>query len=106
MSANKPTSIFQKKLNELKKTQIEKAAELLQDGKSPQDVAEKLNISVKNLAVLLMLKELIAREDKTCPLSDQALADRLQKQGVALARRTVAKYRESLGIPGTAQRRR
>lgn len=54
MSANKPTSIFQKKLNELKKTQIEKAAELLRDGKSPQDVAEKLNISVKDLAVLLM----------------------------------------------------
>lgn len=62
--------------------------------------------TVSQAQALQMLKELIAREDKTCPLSDQALADRLQKQGVALARRTVAKYRESLGIPGTAQRRR
>lgn len=62
--------------------------------------------AVSQAQALQMLKELIAREDKTCPLSDQALADRLQKQGVALARRTVAKYRESLGIPGTAQRRR
>lgn len=62
--------------------------------------------TVSQAQALQMLKDLIAREDKTCPLSDQALADRLQKQGVALARRTVAKYRESLGISGTAQRRR
>lgn len=53
-----------------------------------------------------MLKALISREDKTCPLSDQVLADRLHRQGVALARRTVAKYRESLGIPSAAQRKR
>lgn len=62
--------------------------------------------TVSQAQALQMLKELIAREDKTCPLSDQALADRLHRQGVALARRTVAKYRESLGIPGAAQRRR
>lgn len=62
--------------------------------------------AVSQAQALEMLKALISREDKTCPLSDQALADRLQKQGVALARRTVAKYRESLGIPGAAQRRR
>lgn len=62
--------------------------------------------TVSQAQALQMLKELIAREDKSCPLSDQALSDRLQKQGVALARRTVAKYRESLGIPGAAQRKR
>ncbi len=62
--------------------------------------------AVSQAQALEMLKALISREDKTCPLSDQALADRLQKQGVVLARRTVAKYRESLGIPGAAQRRR
>jgi RNA polymerase sigma-54 factor len=39
-------------------------------------------------------------------LSDQALADHLADSGIKLARRTVAKYREQLGIPGSAQRRR
>lgn len=53
-----------------------------------------------------LLRDLIAREDKTCPLSDQALAERLSRQGIKLARRTVAKYRESLGIPVAAQRKR
>lgn len=62
--------------------------------------------TVSQAQALQMLKELIAREDKACPLSDQALSDRLHRQGVALARRTVAKYRESLGIPGAAQRKR
>lgn len=54
MSANKPASHFQEKLNEFKKSQTEKAAELLRAGKSPQEVAEKLCVSVKDLAVLLM----------------------------------------------------
>lgn len=54
MSANKPTSNFQEKLNEFKKSQTKKAAELLRAGKSPREVAEKLCVSVKDLAVLLM----------------------------------------------------
>ena len=39
-------------------------------------------------------------------LSDQAITDRLAKEGFALARRTVAKYREAIGIGSSAQRRR
>ena len=62
--------------------------------------------TVSQAQALEMLKALISREDKTCPLSDQVLADRLHRQGVALARRTVAKYREALGIPSAAQRKR
>ncbi len=45
------------------------------------------------------LKEIIDNEDKAKPLSDDALAKRLKKQGYKVARRTVSKYREQLNIP-------
>lgn len=48
----------------------------------------------------------IREEDPAYPLSDQALTDRLNEHGCAIARRTVAKYRESLGVPIAARRRR
>ena len=41
---------------------------------------------------------MIAREDKTRPLSDQKIADELGRKGLQIARRTVAKYRDQLGI--------
>lgn len=52
------------------------------------------------------IKELIAAEDATQPLSDQALADIFAERGVAVSRRTVAKYREELGIVSSAKRKR
>lgn len=57
-------------------------------------------------AIKAHLREIIGNETPGKPCSDQALADRLAEQGIRLARRTVAKYREQLGIPGSAQRRR
>ncbi len=45
------------------------------------------------------LKDLIAAEDKKHPLSDDALAAKLKEQGFNVARRTVAKYRDLLGLP-------
>ena len=51
------------------------------------------------------LRELIEAEDRTHPLSDQALMELLNQQGFSLKRRTVAKYRESLGILSTRERR-
>ncbi len=51
------------------------------------------------------LKALVDGEDKARPLSDETLADRLKSQGFPVARRTVAKYRGILGIPGTSERR-
>ena len=47
----------------------------------------------------IALKELIDHEDKSRPLSDDALAEQMKKQGFPVARRTVAKYRMQLGIP-------
>ncbi len=52
------------------------------------------------------LQALVTAESAAHPLSDQALATALAKQGISLARRTVAKYREQLGIPSTRERRR
>lgn len=51
------------------------------------------------------LSEAIEKEDKRTPLSDDALAKLLNGQGLPLARRTVAKYREQLGIPVARLRR-
>lgn len=53
------------------------------------------------------LRELVREEDVVKPLSDQRLAEMLSDEGVTVARRTVAKYREELGIePSWARRRR
>ena len=54
--------------------------------------------SVSNTSVKEMLADIVAIEDKSAPLSDQELVVKLQEKGLSLARRTVAKYREELGI--------
>ena len=46
-----------------------------------------------------VLRELVDAEDKRSPMSDDALSEALKKKGYPIARRTVAKYREQLGIP-------
>lgn len=53
-----------------------------------------------------LLKELIEGEDRRKPLSDQKLCERMAAKGCVLSRRTVAKYRDELGIPGTGGRKR
>lgn len=51
------------------------------------------------------VKKMIEEEDSRKPLTDDAIAIRLQQHGIAVNRRTVAKYREDMGIPSTHQRR-
>lgn len=55
--------------------------------------------------IRLKMKEIIDSEDKSRPLSDDALVDALAAQGFELARRTVTKYRKKLDIPSSRQRR-
>jgi len=55
--------------------------------------------------IRIKLQELIDREDKVKPLSDDALVDSLAEQGLKLARRTITKYRKQMGIPSSRQRR-
>ena len=55
--------------------------------------------------VLAALREVIDGEDKSKPLSDEKIAERLKTAGYPVARRTVAKYRDKLRIPGASERR-
>ncbi len=57
-------------------------------------------------AVRHRIRELIAAETKDNVLSDDKIVDILQGEGIDIARRTVAKYRETLNIPSSVQRRR
>ncbi|GAB5561103.1 MAG: RNA polymerase factor sigma-54 [Synoicihabitans sp.] len=54
--------------------------------------------SVSNTSVKEMINDLISLEDKSRPHSDQELVTKLQEKGIKIARRTVAKYREELGL--------
>ena len=56
-------------------------------------------------AIRAMLRKLIASENPTRPLSDQKLKDILSKEGIRIARRTVAKYREAMAIPSSTERK-
>lgn len=51
------------------------------------------------------LQELIAREDKTKPLSDEDIVSAFRNDGITIARRTVTKYREAMHIPSSRQRK-
>lgn len=66
------------------------------DGKGPE---------VSRTAVKASLKELVDQEDKTRPYSDEQLARLLERAGMSVSRRTVAKYRTELGLGSAFQRR-
>ena len=57
-------------------------------------------------AIRAMIKKLVSQEDPRKPLSDNKIADLLQEEGIEVARRTIAKYRESLNIPSSSDRKR
>jgi len=62
--------------------------------------------SISSTAIRARMRKLIAEEDPAKPLSDSALARILVGEGIEVARRTVAKYRESMGFPSSTERRR
>jgi RNA polymerase sigma-54 factor len=62
--------------------------------------------SASATAIQAMLRKLIDAEDVRKPLSDLAIAEELQRKGIQVARRTVAKYREGLRIPTSSERQR
>lgn len=55
--------------------------------------------------IKLLIREMIEHEDKRRPLTDEALSAMLAEKGLPVARRTVAKYREQLGLPVARMRR-
>ena len=68
-------------------------------------VATDAGGSASSTAIRALIRQLIASEDPRSPLSDSRLADMLGEQGIVVARRTVAKYREALQIAPVAQRK-
>lgn len=57
-------------------------------------------------AVKSIIREMVEKEDSKKPCSDQYMADRMQADGINISRRTVAKYREEMGIPSSQKRKR
>ncbi|WP_444893013.1 RNA polymerase factor sigma-54 [Microbulbifer sp. TRSA001] len=57
-------------------------------------------------AIRALIRKLIDSEAPRKPLSDNKITQELDKQGIKVARRTVAKYRESMGIPSSSERKR
>jgi len=56
-------------------------------------------------AIRALLKQLVAAEDARKPLSDSKISEILSQQGIVVARRTIAKYRESMQIPSVSMRK-
>ena len=73
---------------------------LFSEGMKNEEGEDVSTIEIKNI-----LEKLISNENKKKPLADQALSGLLKEKGYTVARRTVAKYREELGIPPTNLRR-
>ena len=57
-------------------------------------------------AIRALIKKLVAAENPRRPLSDNKIADLLKDQGIEIARRTIAKYRDALFIPPSNERKR
>lgn len=65
------------------------------------DHAEEISVQ----QIQKRLTELMETEDKRHPLSDRELTEQLTAEGIRISRRTVAKYRENMGIPGASGRK-
>ena len=68
-------------------------------------VATETGGEASSTAIRALIKQLIGAEDQKNPLSDSKLAEMLGEQGMVIARRTVAKYREALKIPPVSMRK-
>ncbi|MBT0963150.1 RNA polymerase factor sigma-54 [Denitromonas iodatirespirans] len=68
-------------------------------------VATDTGGAASSTAIRALIRQLVDAEDSKKPLSDAKIADLLSQQGMVVARRTVAKYRESLNIPPVSKRK-
>jgi len=68
-------------------------------------VATDAGGAASSTAIRALIKQLVAAEDAQAPLSDARISQILGEQGIVVARRTIAKYREALQIPAVNQRK-
>ena len=76
---------------------------------TPQGIIAIKSLFILNsecLEIKKTIEELIKSENKSSPLSDEKLSLYFKNKGCSIARRTIAKYREELGIPSTRERKR
>jgi RNA polymerase sigma-54 factor len=69
-------------------------------------VAASDGTEMSSTAIRAKIRKLVAAEEPDKPLSDSRIAEILSREGVLVARRTVAKYREALGIPPSSERKK
>ena len=60
---------------------------------------------ISNRKIKNLIKDIIDEENKLKPLSDDSICKELKNKGIILARRTIAKYREEMGIPSSSKRK-
>ena len=68
-------------------------------------VATEAGGEASSTAIRALIRQIVDAEDRKKPLSDAKIAELLGEQGIVVARRTVAKYRENLGIASVSQRK-
>ena len=61
---------------------------------------------ISSESIKKMIKSIIDEEDSKKPISDKSIAELLENKGFVISRRTVAKYRDDMGIPASSRRRR
>lgn len=69
-------------------------------------IQKKDGNSISSKGIKDMIQKIIAEEDERKPVSDQGIADILKNKGVKISRRTVAKYRDEMGILSSSKRKR
>ena len=81
-----------------------KIKDLFTVGYSKKNSCDIKEISAKNIKCII--KEIIDNEDKKKPLSDEVISIKLSEENLNISRRTVAKYREEMGIKSSSKRKR
>jgi RNA polymerase sigma-54 factor len=99
-----PHGIFELRYFFTEAVRAHKNAKGAQAGAPDGGAADETNVTAER--VKDKIRQLIDGEDAKCPLSDQKIADILEKEGLPAARRTVAKYREQMRIPTTRMRQK
>ena len=69
-------------------------------------VSEQSGGDVSSNSVKAYIKEIIAEENRNKPYSDQKILEMLSEKGFEVSRRTIAKYRDEMGIPSSSKRKR
>ena len=70
-----------------------------------ETIVDEEDEEVSTRILKLKIKKMIEDEDSKHPLTDDQIAKILSKEGVKLSRRTVAKYRDQMNIPGSRERK-